>query len=209
MKRFLMTAFCILGMSYYVYAQNMRELIKQMPDSVLPLLTRNNRLDMIDYLDSGMKAEISNKFGGQSEMTAIREDYVNIKLTERSSVAFKLLPFGNDNIICMVHTCKSIADDSQMKFYSVQWKQLPEESFFYRPSTDDFFVRPDTLTDLEYRNLRNKADVNFVKIDFADNSTDIVLTFTTPQYMNEEDRTVVTPYLREQIRMKWNGTKFE
>lgn len=83
------------------------------------------------------------------------------------------------------------------------------ESFFYRPSTDDFFVRPDTLTDLEYRNLRNKADVNFVKIDFADNSTDIVLTFTTPQYMNEEDRTVVTPYLREQIRMKWNGTKFE
>lgn len=202
-------AFCLLGALCSVYAQNMHDLIKEMPDSVMPLLTRNNRLDMIDYLDSHMKAEISNRFGGKSEMIVIKNDYVDIKLSDRSDVAFKLLPFGDDNIICMVHTCQSVADDSRIKFFSTQWRQLPEESFFSQPSADDFFLRSDTLTDVEYQNLRNKIDVIFMKFDFVDNSTDIVLTFTTPLYMNEDDRKKILPCLKEQIRMKWNGTRFE
>lgn len=209
MKRILVTAFCVLGTLYSAYARNMRDLIKEMPDSVMPLLTLNNRLDMIDYLDSGMKAEISNKFGGKSEMTVIKDDYVNIKMSERSNVAFKLLPFGSDSIICMIHTTQSIADDSRMRFFSTQWKQLPEKSFFSQPVADDFVLRPDTLTDIEFRNLRNKIDATFVKIDFVDDLTDIVLTFTTPQYMSEDDRKAVAPCLREQIRMKWNGVRFE
>lgn len=209
MKRFLVTAFCVLGTLCAAYARNMRDLIKEMPDSVMPLLTLNNRLDMIDYLDSGMKAEISNKFGGKSEMTVIKDDYVNIKMSDRSNVALKLLPFGSDSIICMIHTTQSIADDSRMRFFSTQWKQLPEESFFSQPVVDDFVLRPDTLTDVEFRNLRNKIDATFVKIDFVDDLTDIVLTFTTPQYMSEDDRKAVAPCLREQIRMKWNGVRFE
>lgn len=209
MRRFLVTAFCVLGTLCAAYARNMRDLIKEMPDSVMPLLTLNNRLDMIDYLDSGMKAEISNKFGGKSEMTVIKDDYVNIKMSERSNVALKLLPFGSDSIICMIHTTQSIADDSRMRFFSTQWKQLPEESFFLQPVVDDFVLRPDTLTDVEFRNLRNKIDATFVKIDFVDDLTDIVLTFTTPQYMSEDDRKAVAPCLREQIRMKWNGVRFE
>lgn len=209
MKRFLVTAFCVLGTLCAAYARNMRDLIKEMPDSVMPLLTLNNRLDMIDYLDSGMKAEISNKFGGKSEMTVIKDDYVNIKMSDRSNVALKLLPFGSDSIICMIHTTQSIADDSRVRFFSTQWKQLPEESFFSQPVADDFVLRPDTLTDVEFRNLRNKIDATFVKIDFVDDLTDIVLTFTTPQYMSEDDRKAVASCLREQIRMKWNGVRFE
>ena len=37
-----------------------------MPDTILPLLTPGNMLDFPDFLDSGMKAELSNKLGGIS-----------------------------------------------------------------------------------------------------------------------------------------------
>ncbi|MCM1313506.1 MAG: DUF3256 family protein [Bacteroides sp.] len=209
MKRFLVVICCLLGTLCTVCAQNMRDLIKEMPDSVMPLLTHNNRLDMIDYLDSNMKAEISNRFGGQSEMVVITDDYVDIKVSEQSEVAFKLLPFGDDNIICMIHTCQSVADDSRIKFYSAQWKQLPGESFFSQPSSDDFLLKPDTLSESEFQSVRNKIDATFIKMVFVNNSTDMVLTFTTPEYMSEDDMAIVAAYLREPIRMKWSGTRFE
>ena len=42
----------------------MRDVFRQMPDSIVPYLTENNRLDFIDFIDSNMKAEVTNAFGG-------------------------------------------------------------------------------------------------------------------------------------------------
>ena len=56
-------------------AQNMSDIIKDMPDSIMPLLTKNDRLDFIDYLASNMKAEVTNRLGGKSEMTTISNNY--------------------------------------------------------------------------------------------------------------------------------------
>ena len=38
----------------------MREVFAQLPDSVLPLMTRNNRLDCIDFIENGMEARVKN-----------------------------------------------------------------------------------------------------------------------------------------------------
>ena len=40
-------------------AVEIKDVFAAMPDSVLPTLTRNNRLDMVDFVASGMKAEVS------------------------------------------------------------------------------------------------------------------------------------------------------
>ena len=36
-----------------------RDVFKQMPDSLMPYLTGNNRLDFIDFMDSNMKASVT------------------------------------------------------------------------------------------------------------------------------------------------------
>ena len=58
MKRYLIAALCTLAVGQ-VSAQNlkMRDVFKQIPDSLVPYLSQNNRLDFIDFLDSNMKAE--------------------------------------------------------------------------------------------------------------------------------------------------------
>jgi DNA primase len=61
MKRTFLFIFIGLTFISNTFAQNMRELVRTMPDSILTLLTRNDRLDFIDYLDSNMKAEVTNK----------------------------------------------------------------------------------------------------------------------------------------------------
>ena len=56
MKRYLIAALCALAVGQ-VSAQDlkMRDVFKQIPDSLVPYLSQNNRLDFIDFLDSNMR----------------------------------------------------------------------------------------------------------------------------------------------------------
>ena len=64
LSAFLILAFIGWG---YLQAQEAKTCFKNMPDSICPLLSAVNRADFIDFLESKMKAEVTNSFGGKSE----------------------------------------------------------------------------------------------------------------------------------------------
>ncbi|MBP5338143.1 MAG: DUF3256 family protein [Prevotella sp.] len=70
-------------------AQTMRDVFKAMPDSVLPTLTTNNRLDMIDFMEAKMKAEVTNLLDGKSEMLALTGDSLCIRMSDALTVEMK------------------------------------------------------------------------------------------------------------------------
>ena len=72
-------------------AQLAKTCFTNMPDSLSPLLTAVNRADFIDFLESKMKAEITNRFGGKSEMTELTPDYIRVQVTPQSTWQMKLL----------------------------------------------------------------------------------------------------------------------
>ena len=72
-------------------ATKISEVFKQMPDSLMPYLTQNNRLDFIDFMESGMKAEVTNLTGGTSEMTALTDDSLSIRMSDALRVDMLLL----------------------------------------------------------------------------------------------------------------------
>jgi len=108
------------------------EIFKTMPDSLLPYLTRNNRLDMIDFIDSGMKAEVTNALDGKSEMTSLAPDSLTIRLSEASALVMFLFQVegepvdGCRQIVCLVNTLGSHPDEveSTLSFYSARWNLL-------------------------------------------------------------------------------------
>ena len=138
MKRLYIFLFCVAA-AFSALAQTVREAIKEMPDEVLPLLTKNDRLDFIDYLASNAKAEVKNKLGTPSEMTALTDDYAHIRLTEVSEVSMKLLQKGTEQVICMVSTCQvDSMFDSEIRFYDMKWNLLDTKQFVDIPNTNDF-----------------------------------------------------------------------
>ena len=135
MKRYLIAALCALAVGQ-VSAQDlkMRDVFKQIPDSLVPYLSQNNRLDFIDFLDSNMKAEVRNKLGGMSEMTALTDDSLSIRMSNALQVDMLLLKLDQpvDSIQQVVvfsqdFLTDSVYRDSKVLFYTPDWKLLTKE----------------------------------------------------------------------------------
>ena len=107
----------------------MSQVFRQMPDSVVPYLSENNRLDLIDFADSNMKAEVHNLLEGRSELKKITDDYALLSLNEATRIEMRLLEVSEPvdssaSILCVVTTYGIELCDSKVVFYSAKWRKL-------------------------------------------------------------------------------------
>jgi len=132
----IITHFSLL-IPHYSAAQTLKDAFKQMPDSLMPYLTTNDRLDFIDFLDSGMKAEVTNQMGGTSEMTALTADSLSIRMSESLRVDMLLLDLNPclqtpdsclSQVIVVAETflADSVYGSTVCKAYSVDWQPVTQ-----------------------------------------------------------------------------------
>ena len=193
-----------------VSAQNMKSVFIAMPDSITPLLTKVNKEDCVDFLDSNMKAEVKNRFDGTAEMKVLTEDYTLMQTSETGTLEMKLLPVKDSTkVICMVKTVCASACDSDIRFYASDWsKELDVTSFLQRPSADVFFLPNDTLSEEEIL-IRKKADINLMKASLSKDDVSLSFQYTTPDYLNQEDKEKLVLHLRkEPVTLQWKDGKF-
>ena len=202
----IVSIFCALSAT----AQNMKSVFVSMPDSIAPLLTQTNKEDCIDFLDSNMKAVVKNRFGNEAEMKALTENYVLMQTSPVGTLEMKLLPLNDStNVVCMVKTVCASACDSEVHFYTSDWsKKLDAKNFLQTPEADAFFLPNDTLTD-EDALIRKKADMHLMKVSLSKDDASLTYIYSTPDYLNEEDREKLLPHLRkEPIVLRWQDGKF-
>ena len=102
-----------------------------MPDSLLPYLTRNNRLDCIDFIQNNMKAEVENLFGTKSELVVLTDDYLQLRLNSITTLEMKLLKSGGrDSVVCLSKTILSPEPFSELTFFDTRWNALKSTSHF-------------------------------------------------------------------------------
>ena len=177
-------------------AQLAKTCFTNMPDSLSPLLTAVNRADFIDFLESKMKAEVTNRFGGKSEMTELTPDYIRVQVTPQSTWQMKLL---------------SVNDSTRLiKFYTTGWEELPAASYLASlPNMNDFILpASDTVDVYRYQNARLQADMLLMKADLSGKDATLTFTFTTPDYMEKEAAEKLKPFLRDPIIYTWKEGKF-
>lgn len=71
-------------------AQTMKEVWSAMPDSIMPLLSKNNRLDCIDYWEAGQQGDVKNRLDGKVAILFMNEDSLAVADTELSSYEMNL-----------------------------------------------------------------------------------------------------------------------
>lgn len=83
---------------------SIRDALKLMPDSLVPYLTVNNRLDMIDFMDAKMKAAVDNALTGETEMIYLSDDSLAIKMSEASLLTMKVVNQDTTSVIVLHRT---------------------------------------------------------------------------------------------------------
>ncbi|MCK9160998.1 MAG: DUF3256 family protein [Bacteroidaceae bacterium] len=193
------------------YAQNAKKTFIDMPDSLCPLLTHNNRADCIDFLNSHMKAKVQNRFDSISEMTEMSKDYIRVRLSQETTWQMKLLTVNDSTkVICVVSTACAPACDSSLKFYSTSWKEISskDKSFINLPQLNDFFITPsDSLSSYQLESVRRYADMLLVRADFNASDDALTFTFTTPDYMDKGTGDKLRLFIHP-LSYQWNGEQF-
>ena len=138
MKKFMMALLLATTLNQAsAQSVTLRDVFRQMPDSLMPYLTQNNRLDFIDFIDSDMKAEVTNMMGGVSEMTALTDDSLSIRMSDALRVDMLLLDLDVPvdtirQVVVFVETflTDSIYGESVSKIYSVDWQPVTKALSF-------------------------------------------------------------------------------
>ncbi len=202
----VLTFFCAMPM----VAQDMKSVFIAMPDSIAPLLTQVNKEDCVDFLDSNMKAEVTTRFGGTAEMKVLTEDYVFLQTTPSSTLEMKLLPVNDSTkVVCMVKTVCASACDSEIHFYTSDWKgKMAVGDFLQKPELEAFYLPNDSVTE-ESVLIRKKADMHLMKASLSKEDASLTFIYTTPDYLNKEDKKQMLRYLNPNpVVFQWKDGKF-
>lgn len=139
----LLFSMFLLHMSLFAQVR-IRDVYAAAPDSVFPLLTRNNRLDQIDFCENGMQGVVKDCLGRRSELQLLTDSYLKLQLTAHCVVEMRMV---SDSTFCMVKTYLGPAADSRVMMYSTSWKPLllhvrrPDISSFFSGDIDDDILR--------------------------------------------------------------------
>ena len=75
-----------------VNPENIDSVFTNLPSELMPLLTRNDRLDLLDYHKAGMEARVSNLLGGNTSLVERNDTTLCLQLTAVSRWRLTLVP---------------------------------------------------------------------------------------------------------------------
>lgn len=147
MKRILMTL-CLGAAVSALQAQTIRDLFKAMPDSLMPYLTTNNRLDLMDFVDAGMKSKITNLLDGTTEMTRLTDDSLTLQMSPALQIDLWKEQADSSVVVYLrrtyqvgEHQKETIVDQ-----YDAQWHLISS-----RTTDSTLFYRDEKYSDKNYQ----------------------------------------------------------
>ena len=184
-----------------------RQWFSAMPDSVMPLLTKNNRLDFIDFIDCGMTAVVTNRFDGKSRMDTLTDDFLLVSYTSSCEVTMKLLPVNDStDVLCMVTTALATVPDSRITFYDAHWQPLSTKDYIDEPMLDDFAT---PCADDSARIAWSKVTLSSRTYHPSAEDTHLTCRLTALRHLNKADRKALTPYLHsDTLVLRWHNGRY-
>lgn len=207
MKRLFAILFLCVAALGAVQAQDMRSLFINMPDSIIPTLTKSERMDFLDYMDSGMKAQVRNKLGGESVMTSFTQTSITIMTSRSGRMEIALFPGKKGKyLICIIKTAITRFEDSRITFYNEDWTPVDGKDLIKLPEFDDYLtkeaLKKDSLQDLKRQSILRLQSATAVEnaLEFR---------YTSFDYIGQDADRYRDWFKPEPLRYVWNGKRFK
>jgi len=191
-------------------AQTAEKLFVSMPDSMILTLTEMTRMELVELYKGGLTAVVENQMGDSCFLIRMTDDYLQVQ-EGKSSLEIIVLPMVNDSkVVGLIRTVCAPLCDSNLDFYTVNWKRLNTNLFFTPARKERFFKDGINLELQEVRNALVPLDISLMQFHYNPETRELLQYYNTPQYLSAEDQKKAAPYLKNTpVIFKWNQTRFE
>ncbi len=191
-------------------AQRVADVFVSMPRELLPALTDVNRADLVDFIDNGMRAAVTNAFDSTVVMTRMNDTYISLKTSAAGTMQLKMLPLNDStNVVCIARTVCPGACLSDVRFYTTGWERLDEDDHFTMPQVEDFLIHSDSTFMADSVAHSSLADIDLFEIELSPDSPSLTVRTTVADYATREEADRLRRWLKPQgVRMEWLNGRF-
>ena len=197
MKKILIII-CFLTCWVGVSAQSLREVWIEMPDSILPYLSKSQRTELADYVEMKAEPVVLNVFGDSVRIERMTNNYLLVKASEVTLLEIKLL---DNNTLALVQTWKAPAAESKLSLFDLQWQ--PKEAVV---EYNENIVKPDTMTDEEFNDLKSLMYPRLKEYRLSPENNSLSVSWNYPLLSKKELKRMVD-LLKPQV-LNWTGRDF-
>ena len=189
---------CFLTCWLCVSAQSLREVWIEMPDSILPYLSKSQRTELADYVEMKAEPVVLNVFGDSVRIERMTNNYLLVKASEVTLLEIKLL---DNNTLALVQTWKAPAAESKLNLFDLQWQ--PKEAVV---EYNENIVKPDTMTDEEFNDLKSLMCPRLKEYRLSPENNSLSVSWNYPLLSKKELKRMVD-LLKPQV-LNWTGRDF-
>ena len=185
---------CWLGVS----AQSLREVWIEMPDSILPYLSKSQRTELADYVEMKAEPAVLSTFGDSVRIERMTNNYLLLKANEATRLEIKLL---DNNTLALVQTWMAPAAESKLSLFNLQW-QPKEVVVAYKAN----IVKPDSMSDEDFSDLKTLMSPRLKEYRLSADNNSLSVSWNYP-LLSKKDVKRVTELLKPQV-LNWTGKDF-
>lgn len=185
---------CWLGIS----AQSLREVWIEMPDSILPYLSKSQRTELADYIEMKAEPVVLSTFGDSVRIERMTNNYLLLKANEATRLEIKLL---DNNTLALVQTWMAPAAESKLRLFNLQW-QPKEAVVAYKVN----IVKPDSMSDEDFADLKTLMSPRLKEYRLSADNNSLSVSWNYP-LLSKKDVKRVTELLKPQV-LNWTGKDF-
>ena len=185
---------CWLGVS----AQSLREVWIEMPDSILPYLSKSQRTELADYVEMKAEPAVLSTFGDSVRIERMTNNYLLLKANEATRLEIKLL---DNNTLALVQTWMAPAAESKLSLFNLQW-QPKEAVVAYKAN----IVKPDSMSDEDFTDLKTLIAPRLKEYRLSADNNSLSVSWNYP-LLSKKDVKRVTEILKSQV-LNWTGKDF-
>ncbi|MDP4241084.1 MAG: DUF3256 family protein [Bacteroidota bacterium] len=190
--------FCLLILfAQPLLSQTIEKCYVNMPDILNPTLTKQNRLELLEYHKAGQGDSVTNRFGHLAYLVSVDtlQQQIVVKNTPSSRLEMKILHLeDNTTVIGVIRTVCAPVCMSTVEFYDTAWHLIPLQ--FNMPKAIEWVDLkgiPAEKTDINW--VKNLMDISFISLSFSNKGQFLIAKNNTFDFLSEEDRKVVAPYV--------------
>ena len=182
-------------------AQTAKDVFTTFPDLSLRPLSTNARLDLIDLFQANQNTVVENDLGDTISVLQLQDDYIHIQSGNSDTEIIILSMINESKVICVIQTISIPVQDSNLEFYTINWKKLDSKAFINPVDKSWFIKESDDFPAL---------DISLMKFRYDPEKQTLLQTYTTPSYLSIEDQKRIEGHIKESNKeYKWNGIQFE